>query len=215
MLKPISLKRFKAIKTKTEIPREYDVGLLISEIAANPSDYVMIYRHGGSQYLSETVYSVMIDVDLNDVTFYWKGSPKKGASYDIDAFRINFRIGRWVFYKLNLVEEQTPKKSSISSQWIDVKDCPEGDIWVALDCGHVVQGSKYSKFLEWSTDERNVCCEDAKAIKVMPNIQPTHPNSINAQPERHLTVTTNSNGDAVLVSWQDEEHRILEIVWER
>ena len=32
---------------------------------------------------------------------------------------------------------------------------------------------------------------------------------------RHLTITTNTQGDAVLVSWQDDEHRILEVVWER
>lgn len=36
-----------------------------------------------------------------------------------------------------------------------------------------------------------------------------------ATPERHLTVTTNRHGDAVMVSWQDDEHRILEVVWER
>lgn len=32
---------------------------------------------------------------------------------------------------------------------------------------------------------------------------------------RHLTVTTTPQGEAVLVSWQDDEHRILEVVWER
>lgn len=36
-----------------------------------------------------------------------------------------------------------------------------------------------------------------------------------ATPERHLTVTTNQQGEAVMVSWQDDEHRILEVVWER
>lgn len=36
-----------------------------------------------------------------------------------------------------------------------------------------------------------------------------------ATPDRHLTVTTNRHGDAVMVSWQDDEHRILEVVWER
>lgn len=36
-----------------------------------------------------------------------------------------------------------------------------------------------------------------------------------ATPERHLTVTTNPQGEAVMVSWQDDEHRILEVVWER
>lgn len=35
------------------------------------------------------------------------------------------------------------------------------------------------------------------------------------QAERHLTVTTNESGEAVLVSWQDDEHQILEVVWER
>ena len=36
-----------------------------------------------------------------------------------------------------------------------------------------------------------------------------------ATTERHLTVTTNRQGEAVMVSWQDDEHRILEVVWER
>lgn len=36
-----------------------------------------------------------------------------------------------------------------------------------------------------------------------------------ATPERHLTVTTNQQGEAFMVSWQDDEHRILEVVWER
>lgn len=36
-----------------------------------------------------------------------------------------------------------------------------------------------------------------------------------ATPERHLTVTTNQQGEAVTVSWQDDEHRILDVVWER
>lgn len=33
--------------------------------------------------------------------------------------------------------------------------------------------------------------------------------------QRHLTVTTTEQGEAVLVSWQDEDHRILEIIWEK
>lgn len=36
-----------------------------------------------------------------------------------------------------------------------------------------------------------------------------------ATPDRHLTVTTNQQGEAVMVSWQDAEHRILEVAWER
>lgn len=36
-----------------------------------------------------------------------------------------------------------------------------------------------------------------------------------ATPKRHLTVTTNQQGEAVMVSWQDDEHRILDVVWER
>lgn len=36
-----------------------------------------------------------------------------------------------------------------------------------------------------------------------------------SQPTRHLTVTTVESGEAVMVSWQDEDHRILEVVWER
>lgn len=30
----------------------------------------------------------------------------------------------------------------------------------------------------------------------------------------HLTITTNREGQCVLVSWQDDEHRILRVVWE-
>lgn len=41
------------------------------------------------------------------------------------------------------------------------------------------------------------------------------PASQQATPERHLTVTTNQQGEAVMVSWQDDEHRILDVVWER
>jgi hypothetical protein len=33
--------------------------------------------------------------------------------------------------------------------------------------------------------------------------------------KRFLTVTTTEEGEAVLVSWQDEDHRILEILWEK
>lgn len=36
-----------------------------------------------------------------------------------------------------------------------------------------------------------------------------------AQADRHLTVTTTPAGEAVMVSWQDDEHRILEVVWGR
>jgi hypothetical protein len=34
-------------------------------------------------------------------------------------------------------------------------------------------------------------------------------------PTRHLTVTTDTEGNAVMVAWQDDEHRVLEVVWER
>lgn len=33
--------------------------------------------------------------------------------------------------------------------------------------------------------------------------------------DRFLTVTTTEAGEAVLVSWQDEDHRILEVVWQK
>lgn len=32
--------------------------------------------------------------------------------------------------------------------------------------------------------------------------------------ERHLTVTTDEQGRCVAVTWQDEDHRVLEVVWE-
>lgn len=34
-----------------------------------------------------------------------------------------------------------------------------------------------------------------------------------SEPKRYLTVTTNPQGQAVAVTWQDDEHRILEVVW--
>lgn len=36
-----------------------------------------------------------------------------------------------------------------------------------------------------------------------------------ARAGQHLTVTTTPQGEAVMVSWQDDEHRILHVVWER
>ena len=33
--------------------------------------------------------------------------------------------------------------------------------------------------------------------------------------DRSLTVTTTEAGEAVLVSWQDEDHRILEVIWQK
>lgn len=35
------------------------------------------------------------------------------------------------------------------------------------------------------------------------------------QPTRRLTVTTTESGEALMVSWQDDDHQILEVVWER
>lgn len=42
----------------------------------------------------------------------------------------------------------------------------------------------------------------------------TFPKGRPAGEQRHLTITTNESGECCVVSWQDDEHRILEIVWE-
>jgi hypothetical protein len=35
------------------------------------------------------------------------------------------------------------------------------------------------------------------------------------QPERYLTLTKDANGELVMVSWQDEDHQLLEVLWEK
>jgi len=32
---------------------------------------------------------------------------------------------------------------------------------------------------------------------------------------KYLTLTRNMKGEIVMISWQDDEHRILEVLWER
>jgi hypothetical protein len=38
---------------------------------------------------------------------------------------------------------------------------------------------------------------------------------IEAAPTKHLTVSTDEAGNAVAVTWQSDEHQILDVIWER
>ena len=59
--------------------------------------------------------------------------------------------------------------------WQDVKDCPDGDVWFALSCGHVVMGWKQGPLvLDWEASIDHDCCYDASAIKAMPVTPPAH-----------------------------------------
>lgn len=62
--------------------------------------------------------------------------------------------------------------------WQDVKDCPDGDAWFALSCGHVVMGWKQGDLLDWESMCDHDCCHDAHAVKAQPVATPTHPDLI-------------------------------------
>lgn len=59
--------------------------------------------------------------------------------------------------------------------WLAVQDCPDGDVWFALSCGHVVMGYKTGDMLDWEAMIDHDCCSDALAIKAQPVATPTHP----------------------------------------
>lgn len=64
--------------------------------------------------------------------------------------------------------------------WKDVKDCPDGEVWFALSCGHVVMGWKHDDLMDWVSndyfdDGRKDCCGDAEAIKAQPVVVPAPP----------------------------------------
>lgn len=40
-------------------------------------------------------------------------------------------------------------------------------------------------------------------------------NVVSEEPEGYVTVTTNEAGECVLVSRQDEDHKILKVIWEK
>lgn len=57
--------------------------------------------------------------------------------------------------------------------WVAVQDCPDGDVWFALSCGHLVMGHKTGSMLAW--DDEHSCCWSAEAIKAQPLTAPTLP----------------------------------------
>ena len=59
--------------------------------------------------------------------------------------------------------------------WKKLDDCPDGDVWFALSCGHVVMGYKAGEFLAWEAMTDHDCCSDAHAIGAMPVQVPQHP----------------------------------------
>ena len=60
--------------------------------------------------------------------------------------------------------------------WQDVKDCPDGDVWFALSCGHVVMGWKQGPLvLDWEASIDHDCCYDASAIKCQAVAVPAPP----------------------------------------
>jgi len=64
--------------------------------------------------------------------------------------------------------------------WVAVQDCPDGDVWFALSCGHVVMGYKRGDLiLDWEAAVDHDCCYDASAIKAMPVVLPNPPKEQN------------------------------------
>lgn len=85
--------------SKTQIPCDYDADLLISEIAKNPSDYVM-----ETQTDVHTIYHLEVDVTANKLFVDWKNRDKVSSlpvTYEIDTIRNTLKFGRWIFYKLD------------------------------------------------------------------------------------------------------------------
>lgn len=62
--------------------------------------------------------------------------------------------------------------------WVAVTACPDGDVWLALSCGHVVMGWKQGDLLDWEAMCDHDCCHDAHAVKAQPVATPTHPDLI-------------------------------------
>lgn len=60
--------------------------------------------------------------------------------------------------------------------WVAVPDCPDGDVWFALSCGHVVMGYKTGDMLDWEAMIDHDCCSDAHAARAQPVVTPTPPN---------------------------------------
>lgn len=119
--------------SKTQIPCDYDADLLISEIAKNPSDYVML-----TQISSHTIYHLEVDVSSNTLFVDWKNRDKVitlPVPYEIYKIRNMLKSETWIFYKLEqgghplkdiliAIANNVPVqvKHSIFEDWEDIYD---------------------------------------------------------------------------------------------
>lgn len=84
--------------SKTQIPCDYDADLLISEIAKNPSDYVMV-----TQTSIHTIYHLEVDMTVKTIYVDWKDREKfisLPVTYEFDTIHNTLKLGTWIFYKL-------------------------------------------------------------------------------------------------------------------
>lgn len=73
-------------------------------------------------------------------------------------------------------EARTALSAAKDGGWVAVQDCPDGDVWFALSCGHVVMGYKQGDLIiDWEAAIDHDCCSDASAIKAMPVAIPNPP----------------------------------------
>ena len=75
----------------------------------------------------------------------------------------------------DLDEARTALTAAKAGGWVAVPDCPDGDVWFALSCGHVVMGWKHGDMLDWEAMIGHDCCSDAHAAKAQPVATPTPP----------------------------------------
>lgn len=73
----------------------------------------------------------------------------------------------------DLDEARAALTAAKAGGWVAVQDCPDGDVWFALSCGHLVMGHKTGSMLAW--DDEHSCCWSAEAIKAQPLTAPTLP----------------------------------------
>lgn len=67
---------------------------------------------------------------------------------------------------------------------------PNGYLWFALDCGHVVRGVKSGEHFNWSDDAENgdhECCDSAIAVAWMAIAIPDHPSANKCKRKTGLT----------------------------
>ena len=73
------------------------------------------------------------------------------------------------------VEALRAEVERLRPKWLPLADCPNGDVWFALGCGHVVLGYKDAGFVDWESSIDHDCCADAVALKAMPMVPPPPP----------------------------------------